>query len=238
MLIVIDIETTGVEADDKIVSIGLVNVKTKETLYEVVNEGKKISPKASSVHHITNEQRKEKFALEKTQIFKYLQKHNSIEHILVAHNLDFTLSMLLKSGLSWRGETIATKRVTKHLIPECEDFALQVLQYELQLYKLKDKEFQLLGIKDALHAHHAQGDAVIVKLLLDYLLSIEAEQTLVALTMKNVLIQKFDFGKHKGEFIEEVAYNDRNYLQWVLLNMHDLDEDIKYSIDYYLQGIL
>ena len=237
MLIIIDIETTGIKTEDKIVSIGLINVTTQEIFYEVVNEGKRISPKASSVHHITNEQRKENLALEKSEVYKYLQKYNSFEHILIAHNLDFTLSMLLKSGFSWKGETISTKRVTKHLIPECEDFALQILQYELQLYKLKEQECESFGIKDALHAHHALGDAVIVKLLFDYLLSMQDEKKLVALSMENVLIQKFDFGKHKGKFIEEVSYNDRNYLEWMLLNMHDLDEDIRYSINYYLQGI-
>ena len=57
MLIFLDLETTGLESTDKIVSIALVVQDGDEIkeFYDIVNEGKKISPKASSINHITNE---------------------------------------------------------------------------------------------------------------------------------------------------------------------------------------
>ena len=65
MLIFLDTETTGLELEDKICSIALVIVDdtTKVTMYDLVNEGKKIPPKASSINHITNEMIKGKVKL-------------------------------------------------------------------------------------------------------------------------------------------------------------------------------
>ena len=53
MLVFIDVETTGLEEIDKICSIALVIVENEDvkTMYDLVNEGKKISPKASSINH-------------------------------------------------------------------------------------------------------------------------------------------------------------------------------------------
>jgi len=237
MLIVIDIETTGVDLEDRILSLGVINIDKKEYRYEVVNEGKKVSTKASSVHQITNDERKEAVSFDMSQINQYLQEYNTTENILVAHNLDFTLMMLQRSGFVWLGETISTQRVTKHLVSECEEFSLAFLHYELQLYKQLQEEYALFGIKDALHMHNALGDAVIVKLLFDYHNELQSIESLIDLTQKNVLLTQFDFGKYKGKFIEEIAYNDKNYLEWAFFNMHDLDEDMKYTLEYYLQGV-
>ena len=60
-------------------------------------------------------------------------------------------------------------------------------------------------------------------------------QKLVELTQTPVLIKIFKFGKYKGESIEEVARKDANYLNWMRENMKDLDEDMRFSIDYYLK---
>nr|MBC8238362.1 3'-5' exonuclease [Candidatus Sulfurimonas ponti] len=72
MLIFLDLETTGLELEDKVCSIGLIIVEDGEVnlLYELVNEGKKIPSKASSIHHITNEMIQEKPKLVDTQIYK------------------------------------------------------------------------------------------------------------------------------------------------------------------------
>ena len=54
---------------------------------------------------------------------------------------------------------------------------------------------------------------------------------MIELSFKNVLLQKLEFGKHAGKYIEEVAMNDRGYLEWMLGNIMDLDEDLKYTLD-------
>lgn len=232
MLIFLDTETTGLSEEDFICSISYVD--NDSFGYELVNEGKKISAEASSIHHITNEMIKGKKNFKDSTIYEYLQKNNNEENILVGHNIPFDLQKLKQSGFIWKGAIIDTLKVTKHLIPECEGFSLQLLRYELQLYKDEIKLLEEYGIKDALVAHNALSDALVVKLLFLYLQDIVSVERMQELTYKEVLLEKFSFGKHKGKYIEEVCINDISYVQWLLGNSDD--EDIKYSVNYYLQG--
>ncbi len=238
MLIFIDIETTGLERDDKICSVALVIVDEKKLSckYELVNEGKKIPPQASSIHHITNEMIKEKAAFKESEIYNFLQENNSEENTLIAHNIKFDIEKLSSAGVTWKGDLIDTLRVTKHLIPECEFFSLQVLRYELKLYRDEEKLKDELGIKDALSAHNALSDALSVKLLFNSLEELATVDKMKELSFENVLIQKLGFGKYSGKYIEEVAMNDRGYLEWMLHSVSDLDEDLKYSVQHYLEG--
>jgi len=238
MLIFLDLETTGLDEIDRICSIGLIS-QEKDSLhveYELVNEGKKLSSKASSINHITNEMLRDKPKLFDSKAYEYLQEHNNKENILIAHNIKYDLKMLEQSGFKWYGDIIDTLRCTKHLIPECEEFSLQFLRYELKLYKLEKSLASTCRVAEPLIAHNAISDALHVKLLYEYLLDNSSLAGLLDLSMKNVLIQKFPFGKYFGKYIEEIAYNDRGYLEWVLNTINDLDEDLRYSIDYYLQG--
>jgi len=234
MLIFIDLETTGLESGSKIVSIAVLNANSY--MYELINEGKKIPPEASSVHHITNEEIKDAAVFKESNIYKYLKENNSVENTLVAHNIKFDLEMLAAHGLMWKGGMIDTLRATKHLIPECELFSLQVLRYELRLYRSEEKLKAKYGIKDALNAHNALCDALVSELLFLYLLDMADVEMMQELSFKNVLLEKFTFGKYKGKYIQEICLNDNSYARWLLSSATDMDEDIKYSINYYLEG--
>jgi len=238
MLIFLDLETTGLEYEDKICSIGIIGVRDSGEItifYELINEGKKIPPKASSINHITNEMIKNKPTFKDTQSFKFLMEQNQASSTIVVHNAKFDMEKLSLSGFEFVGNVIDTLRSVKHLIPECELFSLQVLRYELKLYKKEDDELQKCGIKDALVAHNALSDALVVKLLFEYLLEISSFEEMKELSQKKVLLDKFGFGKYQGRYIEDIAMNDSSYLIW-MLNLEDLDEDMRYSIEYYLQG--
>jgi DNA polymerase-3 subunit epsilon/exodeoxyribonuclease X len=230
MLIFLDVETTGLEEKDRICSIGIIGTEDEENriIYELVNEGKKILPQASSINHITNEMLKNKPKFKDSQAYEFLTKHNNENTTIVGHNVKFDLAMLEKSGFSFKGQAIDTLRVTKHLIPECEQFSLQFLRYELKLYKKEKEELQ---------AHHALSDATIVKNLYEYLLEIAPKEKLAELSFKKVLISKFEFGKYSGRYIEEISMIDRGYLEWMMSNIIDLDEDLRYSISYYIDEI-
>jgi len=232
MLIFLDLETTGLELNDKICSIAI--LYEDKYIYEVVYEGKKILAEASSINHITNEMLKGKGTFKESKAFEFLEKYNTPQHTLIAHNINFDIEKLAASGVMWKGEVIDTLKVTKHLIPECELFSLQVLRYELKLYRDEAKQKLHYGIKDALVAHNALSDAVVTKQLFSYLEDLSSKERMSELTFMNILLEKFSFGKHKGKYIEEVCINDRNYVEWLLSN--DIDEDVKYSINYYIQG--
>jgi len=221
----LDVETTGLDGLDRVVSLGVISDALE--FYDLVYEGKKISAKASSINNITNEMLKDKPKLQESKSYKFLSQNNNSSLILVAHNSKFVLEMLERSGFIYDGKVIDTLRVAKHLIPECESYALNFLRYELKLYKKED----LLLIP-----HNALSDAKIVKNLFDYLLEMVTIEEMLELSYKNVLLQKIGFGKYKGSYIEEICYNDRAYLEWLLNAMQDLDEDLRYSIEYYLKG--
>ena len=242
MLIFLDTETTGLEEKDKICSIGIIAINGESLAqnlslhveYELINEAKKISPKASSINHITNEMLKDKSKFIETNIYKFLQENNNENTILIAHNIKFDLQMLEKSGFIWRGKIIDTLRCTKHLIPECEEFSLQFLRYELRLYKLEEKARSTCRVTQAISAHNAISDVLHVELLYEYLLDSATTEKMIELSAKKVLMQKFSFGKYVGRYIEEIAMNDRGYLEWMMNSIVDLDDDLRYSIEYYL----
>jgi DNA polymerase-3 subunit epsilon/exodeoxyribonuclease X len=230
MLVFLDTETTGLDEQDRICSLGI--IAEDKTYYELIKSPRKIRPESSAVHHLTNEMLKDKKVFKESGIYKTLQEYNNIDNILIMHNAPFDLKMLQKENFVWQGAIVDTLKCVRHLIPECEQFSLQYLRYELKLYKLEKDNF---GI--TLQAHNALSDALHVKLLYEYLLDIASLEELQNLTMEPILISKFTFGKYKGRYIEEIAMNDASYLHWMLHNMSSVDEDLQYSLEYWLKGI-
>ncbi len=233
MLIFTDVQTTGIETDDVVCSVAA--LEDEKVFYELINEGKKIPPSASSIHHITNEMIKDKKPFKMTQVYEILQKSNTFENTLIAHNVQFDLKIFAVSGLQWQGDVIDTLKVTKHLIKECEQFSLQFLRYELKLYRQEDALKQKYGIKDALCSNNALNDVFVTKLLFEYLLEYATVEKMKELSFQKVLLEKFPFGKYMGKYIEEIVQYDINYVNWMLC-LEDLDEDLKYSLEYYLRG--
>ena len=223
MLIFLDTETTGLENEDVICSIAI--IYDDIVMYNLVNEEKKIPPQAPSIHHITNEMIKDKPKVVDTNLYKFLNENNNEQTVIVGHNINFDMKKLKAIGFDFKGTVIDTLRVSKHLIPECESYALQFLRYELKLYQ---NETEILV------SHNALSDAQVVKFLYEYLLESASTDEMCELSFKNVLMEKFSFGKYNGRYIEEISMNDRGYLEWML--SVDLDDDLRYSINYYLQG--
>ncbi|MDY0116371.1 MAG: exonuclease domain-containing protein [Sulfurimonadaceae bacterium] len=241
MLIFLDLETTGLEEDAKICAIAIIAVeaeKIKEVLYEFINEGKKIPPNASAIHHITNEMIHGMSSFKESKSYKFLEANNNPNATIIVHNAKFDKERLRTSGYEFLGEFIDTLRVTKHLIPECGFFSLQFLRYELKLYKQEKQAALACNYEKAIEAHNAFGDVLVTKLLYEYLLEIADKEKMQALSKQHVLVQLLPFGKYEGQYIEEIASCDRGYLEWIIANITDLDDDLRYSIDYYLRGNL
>ncbi len=149
--------------------------------------------------------------------------------------------MLKKEGFENRYTLIDTVRCARHLFADIPYHRLQYLRYALGLYEEEDAEAKKLGI--TIKAHDAIGDVLIMKLLLSKLVQearkqfpeTDIMQKLAELTETPVLIQTFKFGKYKGREIEEIVNEDAGYLKWMRKNL-DLDEDMTYTLDYYLKG--
>lgn len=237
MLIYIDLKTTGYETNDKIcaVAVLLIDNEKKEIIKEFIDPQKKVRPEASAVHHITNEMVKDTKSFEESSIKELLEKYNAPEHTLIGHNTPFIFQNLAKEGFIYQGSFIDTLKSTRVLIPECEQFALQFLRYELGLYRVENDLFKELNMDS--QRTEIGNDALHVRLLHLYLNDLADDERLQELSSAPALLQKFGFGKYKGRYIEEIAMNDRGYLTWMFESMENLDEDMRYSIEHYLKMV-
>ena len=237
-----DTETTGNREEDRIIQIGgmIVHSKTDiEVFDELCSTPQPISFEAMEVHNITPDLIEGKPPYSQTAFAAKLEEYNDPENYLIAHNIGFDLGMIEKEGFENRYTLIDTVRCAKHLLPESPYHRLQYLRYWLGLYKEEQAEAQKLGI--TIKAHDAIGDVLVMKLLLSRLVALVQEafpginpmQKMAELTKTPVLIKTFKFGKYKEREIEEIAREDMGYLRWMRNNL-DLDEDMVYSLDYYL----
>ncbi len=240
--IILDTETTGTDETDRIIQLGYVVLGGKEI--EVYNEfcstDVPIHFAAMEVHGITPEMIEGKEKCTDLPAYKRLLELNTPQNYMIIHNAPFDLKMLEKEGFNVQMKVIDTLRVAKHIMPDEDAHRLQYFRYKMDLYKEEQKEADALGIE--VKAHDAIGDVLVLKLFLSKLRKAVQEQfpeenpveKMVDLTNTPILVKTFRFGKHKGKTLEEVAREDAGYLRWMLKNMENLDDDMRYSINYYL----
>lgn len=237
--VLFDTETTGNQDDDKVIQFGAMIVSQNgevEAYDELCSTDVEIKLEAMEVHNITPDLLIGKPKATETSFYKRLEELNSNENYLIAHNINFDMSMIEKEGFVNSYQIIDTLRCAKHLFPQMPYHRLQYLRYALELYKKEQKEAEKYNI--TIKAHDAIGDVLVMKLFLSKLVTKCRElypdynpmEKLADLTKTPVLIKTFRFGKYKNKEIAEVAQEDPSYLNWMRTNM-DLDEDLKYTLD-------
>lgn len=234
-LLFLDTETTGTAGTDRMIQLAY-KVKDGETVNELFKPPVPISFEAMAVHNITTQMVADKPEFEGTETQKKLQELLK-DHILVAHNAPFDMAVLRGEGV-FPGKYICTFKVAHRYLEkdqngnELSGRSLQYLRYALDLDEL-----------DAT-AHDAYGDIIFLEKLFNYLyyhlvevLETEEEEVILnemmEVSSKPLLLKHIKFGKHRGKTWEEVAISDRGYLEW-LSNQTDLDENLKYTLKYYL----
>ena len=242
--IILDTETTGTDEEDRVIQLGYMVLGTKkiEVHNEFCSSDIPIKFGAMEVHGITPDMLEGKAECVQTQAYKRLLELNTPENYLIIHNAPFDIKMLEKEGFETRMKVIDTLRVARHLMPEEEAHRLQYFRYKMGLYKEEQKEADALGIE--VKAHDAIGDVLVLKLFLSKLKKIVQEkfpnenpvEKMVDLTNMPILVTSFRFGKYKGKTLEEVVREDAGYLRWMLKSMDNLDDDLRYSINYYLEA--
>lgn len=238
-IIFFDTETTGNTGEDVLCQIAYrkkEGEKEIETFNQLYNPGRRIPPEASAVHHITNKMVKSKPIFKEsndyTKVKELFENENSIS---VAHNALFDIDMFQKEGIN-PSKFICTLRVARALDPEG-----QIDRYNLQYLRY------LLEIEVEAQAHDALGDVLVLEKLFDRLKNkiIEKEdateeqaiEKMIEISSNPSLIVKFKFGKHNGKKVEDVAKTDRGYLEWLLrqkLESDQQDEDWIYTLKHFL----
>lgn len=118
---------------------------------------------------------------------------------------------------------------------DLDGYSLQFLRYELRLYRNELEFFNDYGID--ITPHHPLSDTLHTKMIYEYLLDLADEEEMISLSESHLLLSKLPFGKYAKKRIETVALKDPMYLKWMLESLMDMDEDLRYSIEYYLRSL-
>jgi len=239
-LIIFDTETTGLEKEDKIIQVGAIIVDLKDNTYskkfdELCSTQNAIAIKieAMATHGIREEQIKDKPLFIETDFCKELNLLNNEENYLIAHNLDFDLTMLKKEGFTNNLKCIDTLQCAKHLFEigdeingyKIPNYKLQTFRYIMFTQEEEDKEAHKYGVE--IKAHDAIGDVVILKMFLRELYKEIKKQNhsqnsfaimnkMVELTKTPIPPEKIkvSFGKHAGKSVKEIYQIDKGWLDW------------------------
>jgi exodeoxyribonuclease X len=231
-LIFLDTEATGNEVDhDRLCQVCYKCGDMVRTEY--FKPPLPISVKAMSVTHITNKVVESKPSFINSPMYQELEVLLK-EGVLIAHNVKFDIAMLKAEGLTVP-TFICTLRIARYLdqdnkIPE---YNLQFLRYFLDL--------EVEG-----SAHDAEGDVMVLYSLFNRLLVKMVEKIgneegaimeMIEISKKPVIFKQFNFGKYKGQNVEDVYHKDVGYLEWLLktkLADGGDDEDWIYTLRHFL----
>ncbi len=193
-----------------------------------------ISIKAQSITNVTNKMLEGKPGFENSKMKKDLQKILK-DNILVAHNAQFDIAMLVQEGIEVP-KFICTLKLARFLDEDCiiPEYNLQFLRY---YYELDINVF----------AHDAKSDVLVLEGLFKKLFEImlktyKTEEAVIAKMMEvssqPFLIKLFNFGKYKGRRVEEILVLDKGYLEWLFLQKQQSgveDEDWTFTLRYHLK---
>lgn len=235
--IIFDTETTGIQSDDRIIQVGAISIDSRDRNYhkvfdELCSTTKEISIGAMATHGIRDIELEDKPTFVETEFYRYLLQNNSNENYLIAHNIEFDLSMLQREGFENHMQVIDTLQCIKHLYEVDEEVngyrvpnhKLQTFRYMLFSKDDEEREAHKYGVE--IKAHDAIGDVVILKLLVREIYkkimdrySIkgheEIMQKMVELTKEPVEVKVINFGKHSGKTISQIEQIDSGWIDWL-----------------------
>ena len=233
-LIFLDTETTGNDLlFDRLVQISYSH--SGKLISEFFKAPVPISIKAQSITHITNKMIGDKKPFSQSEMKKELEALLK-ENIIVAHNAQFDLAMLAHEGLV-APKFICTLKIARFLDEEekIAEYNLQFLRYYFELDIKAD-------------AHSAQGDVLVLeavfKKLYDRMMETHNDHDtvinkMIEMSSSPFLFRTFNFGKHKGKKVEDVAKFDKPYLEWLLVQktQNQGEEDWIYTLKHYLSRV-
>lgn len=241
-IIYFDTETTGGEEKDRLCQLAYktTNQPISEMFGELFLPPVDISIASQAVHHITPKMVAGKPSFLTSKHYPKIKKlFENKDTILVAHNAKFDIEMMRKEEIECT-ETIDTLKIVRYLDPDMkiERHNLQFLRYFLELDNDTTEKIQ---------AHDAKGDVVVLEKLFTRLFTklkevenLDGDQTLqrmIEISNAPSLITKFNFGKHNGSKVADVAISDRGYLEWLLNTKRQSDQDEEdwiYTLEHFL----
>lgn len=240
----IDLETTSVDTETtKVIQLWLKKgfdwKSEKEYNTYFSNDWQKITLGCRSITWIEETDLVWKAKFEDSEELKYLKETN-FDSVYIAHNgskFDFPILKRYWVEFKYRIDTLTVSQIIL-------DEYFQELEESFKLghiyFFFKDK--WIITYSKKLSPHDAWDDITILELVFEGLMKIYKEKNptktdqqilwdFVNMTHSKRILPRMTFWKHKGIAFHEV---DKSYLNWMINNMSDLDEDLKYTIEYYL----
>lgn len=240
----IDLETTSTDSNlTNIIQLWVKRVIDGITEKEIdeyfSNNGQYITLGSRNITSITEKKLEGKKIFEESPEVEYLSK-NSVDSIYVAHNgKSFDFKILSRYGINFR-YSIDTLLVAQIVLDDKYDELEQSFKLWHIRYWMEDRN--IITLPETLNAHNAYDDIIILEQVFNGLIKIykeknptKTEQELlfdfINMTHKQQLLKRMVFGKHKGIPFSEIP---KSYLTWCLANMTELDDNMKFTMNYYL----
>lgn len=249
---IFDTETTGDNSrkEDKPIEIAAVKWTLKDGFLEIpkswmIDPKMSIHPSAIAVHGIEDEELEGKPELHEVlpELHDYIK-----DTVLIAHNIQFDLNML-PTLVERDNVKMDSLRFARHIF-KVGDIGHK--NHDLRSHKSQELRYWLNIKVDTmgLQAHRAAADILVTGEVFKQLLTSFMKRT-NATTLRELkeyieapmLVEKLSFGKFKGQNIEETIKEEckksNNWFSWLLKQVNKgemtIDEDLKYTIEYYLK---
>lgn len=219
---VVDLETTGVTAADKVVEIATCDLVDDDVLLPwavLVDPGIPIPPEISAIHHIIDGDVRGALPWS-TALNLALAK---AEPILAAHQSKFERMWLTDDAIGAGRSWICTYKGAIRIWPQAPSHSNQALRYWL---KPKGLDREVASV-----AHRAGPDAYVTAFILRELLKYVTVEQLIEWSAEPALLPRITFGKHRGLAWAEAP---RDYLQWVS-KQDGMSEDAIHTAKHHLK---
>lgn len=224
---VADTETTGVEAHDKVVEVGWIEVDAEfnqlERVESLIDPQIFISPESSGVHGLVNADVENSPTIEEfftEDVEGCYGRLITDPVVLIGHRISFDHGHL-KPYFQNVVQELCTLRWSRRLYPDLGNHQLSTMIYAV-------------GLPRSIGAHRVMADVLTALYLARHICDRTGMglKDLAEASEAPMLIEKMIMGKHRGEPTSSVP---SSYLRWMRGNM-DLDQDMAYTVDYYLNN--
>lgn len=185
---------------------------------DLVNPPDGIGFEAMSVHHITPD-----MVVDAPLIDDIIHKYLGADYY-IAHNAKYDRSKLpqIPEDTPW----ICTLKLSRYFYPDFPKHNNQYMRYALGLN---------VDVPANLYPHRALYDCYVTAALLVHFATVCecSVEGMLQITNEPCLLSTIHFGKHKGKKWAEI---DRGFLIWCRDKMTDKDEDLEYTVNYYLNN--
>jgi exodeoxyribonuclease X len=224
-----DTETTGVDPDaDAIIEVGMLrfrggNYATPDKFHTLVNPGFPIPPQASAVNHITDEDVRDKPAIE--QVRPQLEQLVSGAY-RVAWYAQFDAQFVdpalgeFPDAAKW----LCAYRLARHVLPDAPAYGNNVLRYWLKT----SPESEGLGAHRAIDDCHVSVENFFHCLLICQERGMTTLAQVRDLANQPIISDYYPFKKHFLVPLVDVPTPD---LEWCLRNRDDMDSDLRVSFE-------